>query len=77
MIRIDRKKLVNRFKISFCVKRLVSEIKRVKVGNFGKKSRTLGNWIRGKLVFQLLEKNITVRLILLKQTEKMLTKSQK
>ena len=26
MIRIDRKKLVNKFKISFCVKRLVSEI---------------------------------------------------
>ena len=44
---------------------------------FWKKVRTVGDWIRGTLVFQLLEKNITVRLILLSQTEKMLTKSQK
>ena len=61
MILIDRKKLVNKFHISFCVKRLVPEIYRLKVGNFEKKSRTLGDWIRGTLVFQALKQDIAFR----------------
>ena len=44
---------------------------------FWKKVRTLGDWVRGTLVFQLLEKNITVRLILLRQAEKILKQKVK
>ena len=54
MILIDRKKLVNKFHISFCVERLVPEIYRLKVGNLAnfleKVAPTISPqeaWIRG------------------------------
>ena len=64
MIRIDRKKLVNKFKISFCVERLVSQIYRVKVGNiilpvFEKKSRRRFRSKRPGSVERIFENNKT------------------
>ena len=60
MIPIDCNKLVNKFQISFCVKHLVPDIYPLKVGNFEKKSYTLGDWIWGTLVFQPLEQDIAL-----------------
>ena len=68
MIRIGRKKSVNKFKTSFCAKSLVPETYGAKVGNFLKKSLRLGDWVRGTLVFQVLEKYIAVRIDKVKNT---------
>ena len=54
MIRIGRKKLVNKLKISFCTKNLILEIYRAKVGNFlsflkkvARRISERGAWVRG------------------------------
>ena len=60
LIRIEQKKLLNKFFIRFCFKLLVPELQRLKVTIFEKKPRLWGEWEQGTCLLLSLSNSMEI-----------------